>query len=292
MKMPCKPTYITLLAATILLFLAISISSCRPKSADGRPVISVSIPPIASLVEAIAGEHYQINILCAADRSAETYEPTPQQMVALADSRLCLFVGTLGFEQTLLSRMVDEAGMPPTVSLCNGIKLLPIDAIDASSDSADAHVWLSVLNQRTMARNLCNALSMADTLNAAEYAANLLKYESHLDSLDQALSQQLQTLTQRTLLVHHPALGYYCRDYNLRQISIEQNGKEPSAARLAELLQTCRRDSLRLLFVELAGSHNATEVLRREAGLHTVEYNPLNANWEATLQNVTEKLVQ
>ncbi len=45
-------------------------------------------------------------------------------------------------------------------------------------------------------------------------------------------------------MIYHPALTYYARAYGIDQVAIEQDGKEPSAKRLARLIEQARRDSI------------------------------------------------
>jgi zinc transport system substrate-binding protein len=42
-------------------------------------------------------------------------------------------------------------------------------------------------------------------------------------------------------IVFHPSWGYFARDYDLKQVSIEVGGQEPSAAELGELVKEAQR---------------------------------------------------
>ena len=281
-----KKPIVAILAVAMLLM-----GGCR-RIADTRPVISVSVAPIGAMVEAIAGSDYRINVLVPEGAAAETCEPTPQQMVGLADSRLCFFTGTLGFESTMLSTLLSSQRTPATVRLSDTLTLLPRSLEGGYTDSADPHIWLSVINAKAMATVICTALCEADTAKADLYRANLMRYGQHLDSVDAQLREMLRPLTHRTLLVHHPALGYYCRDYGLRQTSIEQDGREPSVARVEQLVRTCRADSVQFVLAEQAYQGATADMLAREAGLRVVRYNPLAPQWEQTLLQLTQTLTQ
>ena len=50
------------------------------------------------------------------------------------------------------------------------------------------------------------------------------------------LRAELAPLAGRGFLVFHPAWGYLCADYGLRQVSIQREGKEPADRQLTELI--------------------------------------------------------
>ncbi len=54
----------------------------------GEIRISVSILPQAYFVERVAGTRARVHVMIPKGASPETYEPTPQQLVALSDSQL------------------------------------------------------------------------------------------------------------------------------------------------------------------------------------------------------------
>ncbi|MBR1889594.1 MAG: zinc ABC transporter substrate-binding protein [Alloprevotella sp.] len=271
----------------VLLAVALCIMGCRYERTDSRPIISVSVAPIGALVEAIAGTEYRINVMVPEGASPETYELTFDQIVGLENCRLCLLTGTLGFEQMATKALLSKPSSVLVQTLNDSVQLLPTVLDGLSSDGADPHIWLSVTNAKIISRQIYHALCLLNPDNKETYTHNIQQYMVHLDSLDVSLREQLQLIPQRTILVHHPALGYYCRDYGLRQLSIEQNGKEPSVARIEQLIRTCRSDSVGRLFVERSYSGATADILVREAGLTRTEYNPLSPNWEQTLQDIT-----
>ena len=51
-------------------------------------------------------------------------------------------------------------------------------------------------------------------------------------------------------IVYHPALTYYARDYGLRQVAIEADGKEPSAKQLTAVIRQAREAGVRRIFYQ------------------------------------------
>ena len=183
--------------------------------------------------------------------------------------------------------------MPATriVSLGSNIEKLEDKACDHASGE-DPHQWMSPRNMQTMTDNLCQALCETDTANAAAYRAAADRYKAHLDSVAAEVARRLSTATCRTFLIHHPALGYFARDFGLRQIAVERNGKEPSPRQLQQIAQMCQAEGVRVVFVSREHSGKTARRIAETIGAKVVEINPLSANIEEEWIKIAEALQQ
>ena len=88
-----------------LAFLLFVLTSCGSPSVkdDGR-VITVSIPPFAYFVEAVAGDDFKVSIMLPPGADHHIWEPLPAQINALAGSEAFIINGQLGFEQAWMGR--------------------------------------------------------------------------------------------------------------------------------------------------------------------------------------------
>lgn len=265
--------------------------SCRHQQQDNRTIITVSIEPLRYVVEAVAGDKYQVKTLMPQGVSPETYEPTPRQMVALGESQFVFRMGSLGFEQTQLPRMMNSL---PNVSLVDAAQGIPL--IESShhhegeSESGDPHVWLSPQNLIVMANNVANTLSQYDKSNAAYYRRRTQRFEQQMKALDQELSQSLQGLKCRTFLIYHPALGYLAHQYGLQQLAVEHDGKEPSAAYMQQLISQCKKESVRVVFISKEHNGRSAERIAHELGAHVVTINPLDYDVPRQLKKIVDEL--
>src|SRR5665647_945312 len=97
--MVMKKTFLWLVS---LMFIVASCGSPSAKD-DGR-VITVSIPPFAYFVEAVAGDDFKVNIMLPPGADHHIWEPLPAQINALAGSEAFIINGQLGFEQAWMGR--------------------------------------------------------------------------------------------------------------------------------------------------------------------------------------------
>ena len=239
-----RKIYITLLIA----ILCGGCTSRRP--ADGEPLY-VSILPLRSLVQGIVGDDFDIEVLVPPGASPETFEPTPRQFVGLNKARMVFNVGLIDFETTLLAKVEDQAKV---VDLSRGIELIAGTCSHGShghthTHGIDPHVWTSPRALQKMAENAYEAIREAYP-DSVKYETNYRLLQQELKALDERTAARIAASDVEYFIIYHPALTYYARDYGLRQIAIEADGKEPSAKQLTQLIRQAREDGVRRILYQ------------------------------------------
>lgn len=272
-----------------VLFLALATACRGPKPAGGdTDTIYVSILPLKAIAEAIVGGDYPISVLVPAGASPETFEPTPKQFVDLNRAQLILNVGQLDFERNLLQKVENREKI---VDLSRGVELIAGSCSHGSSGhrhahGVDPHLWTSPRELRTMARNACEAILAAHP-DSAKYEENYRRLDARLAELDRETGEKLSRNAVRYFLIYHPALTYYARAYGIEQLAIEQEGKEPSARRLAELIERGRRDNIRRVFYQNQFPASTVEIIARDLGGEAVAIDPLAEDVVGNIERMT-----
>lgn len=269
--------------AAALLALALA---CAPAPREEVLQVSVSVPPQAYFVDRIAGGRAAVQVLIPPGGSPATYEPTPQQMLALGRSQIYVAVGhpDFPFERRHLQGFLDHHASLQVVDMAAGVPLL--DEAGGKQGEGDPHVWVSPDAVRVAATNIARALERADPDGTAAYEANLAAFTGEVDALDAEIAAALHGLARRSFLVQHPAWGYFARRYGLEQMAIESGGKEPSPAALVHLVERARSEGVRVVFVQPGFSDRGARVVAREIGARVVAVDPLAYDWPANLRRV------
>ena len=258
-----------------------------------KPILTVTIEPLRYFTEAIAGDHFEVVSMVPKGSSPESYDPTPQQLVNLGKSQAYLRIGYIGFEQAWMKKL--EANHPDmkVFDTSQGVDLIRGEGHwhgdHFHEGGVEPHIWNSTRNANVIADNIYTALCELDAAHEADY-------KHRLDSLKQIISQtdtDVRSLLENadsTFLIYHPALSYFARDYGLKQISIEEGGKEPSPAQLKALIETCRKENAHTIFVQQEFDQRNAQLIADEFGVNIVSINPLSYDWADEMVRVAEAL--
>lgn len=241
-------------------------------------VITVTIEPYRYVTEAIAGDEWQVRTLFPKGTNPETTEPSPQQMVALANSRIYMLVGGLGFENVWREKIVSMYPSLIIADTSNGIERC----------GGDPHVWTSPDNMAVIAENICSTLCRADSVNSTHYISRLQYFKHKLSNIDSRLSNLLCNSKGKAFVIFHPSLTYFSNLYSLQQIAIEHEGKEPSVAHIRAVIDSARVKKVDVVLVQEEFDRKRAEVIANEIGATVVEVDPLSYNWEQQMFHIAD----
>lgn len=276
----------TKIPLTLALLLALLLLGCtQTKTDDGRRTVTVTIEPLRYFTERIAGDRFDVRTMVPSGSNPETYEPTAQQMAGLAASDLYIRVGSIGFERTWMKRL--ETNAPHAIFVDSSTGIEPAQSADGI---VDPHTWMSATNARLIATNICRALTRIDQRDSLYFKQNLAQLIAEIDRVDEEVKLTLAKAPTRTFLIYHPILTYFARDYGLTQIPMEQEGREPSAAQLQDVISSARRQGARIFFVQKEfGEHNI-DLVARSSGTRKQPINPLGYDWAKEMTNIANCL--
>ena len=258
-----------------------------------KPILTVTLEPLRYFTEAIAGNNYEVVSMVPKGSSPESYDPTPQQLVNLSKSQAYFRIGYIGFEQAWMKKLEANCPNMKVFDTSKGIDLIR-DKGHWHGDhfhegGVEPHVWNSTQNALIIADNIYQALSELDSTHQEDY-------QKRLDVLKQTIRQtdaNVRTLVENadsTFLIYHPALSYFARDYGLKQVSIEEGGKEPSPAQLKALIETCRNENVHTIFVQQEFDQRNAQLIANELGVNIVSINPLSYDWVKEMIRIAEAL--
>lgn len=156
----------------------------------------------------------------------------------------------------------------------------------------DNHVWLAPELVRVQARTILEALQNLDAAHAGVYEANYREFLADLDSLDAEIRAALSGKQGASFMVFHPAWGYFARQYGLRQIPVELEGKEPRAQDLQQLIEKANSEGIKVVFVSPQFSTRSAESIAKAINGQTIAINPLAENWLDNMRTVASKFQQ
>jgi zinc transport system substrate-binding protein len=305
-------------------------SAAGPEAASAKRskiAAFVSILPQADIVERIGGARVEVQALVAPGQEPHTYSPTPRQIQSLSQADVYFRVG-VPFEEALMPRIRDAMKGLKIVDTRRGVALLDMaegehehgemKAHGAEKDGApggwaakdgdgdrereaghghdhggkDPHFWLDPMRVKKMARNVCDALADLDPAGRKQYEKNFEAVSDDLEQLDGRIRRALVPFKGQEVFVFHPAYGYFCDAYGLKQVAIEAGGKEPGPKRLADLVKRAKARGVRVIFVQPQFDKKNAKTIAESIGGAVVPLDPLARNYRSNLRDMADKIAR
>lgn len=248
---------------------------------NAKPTVTVTIPPYQYFVDKIAEDKVDVNVMVSNGNNPETYEPYAQQMMELSNSTLYLKVGCIGFEQTWMKKLQDNAPDMKVIDTSVGIK-----PAKTPGGNIDPHVWMSCSNARIIASNILKALCNLEPKNKAFFEKNYLSLLKIIDKRDSTIREGFKNHPEmvRKFVIYHPILTYFARDYQLEQLAIEEEGREPSASQLKSLIERARKEKIKFCLIQAEFANRNTTTFIKESQTKAMNINPLQGEWNWAMQ--------
>lgn len=277
----------------LFIYIVLVVSCASNKNQSDEKVIYVSIAPIKPIVKAIVGDDFKVEILVPAGASPESFEPTPKQFIALNKAQLVLGTGLLDFEQQLLKRIHNQNKV---IDLSRGIVTISGSCSHTHHGKhchhgIDPHIWCSPKSLSVMARNAHNAI-VAAMPDSVQYTAAYNLLNERITALDNEVAELANNASLPYFIIYHPALTYLARDYGLEQVAIENDGKEASAKRIAQIISKARIDGIKSVFYQSEFPESSVQIICEDIGANAVEINPLAEDIFTNISNIARLVTE
>lgn len=303
-KQPHYQQYV--LALVFIIGIFSFLSGCIETNENDTLSVLVTIVPQQEMVSFIGGDFVDVTVLVPAGESPHSFEPTPHQMTKVALASAYFKVGSgVEFEQIHMATILEQNPDLRVFDCSKQIAVISLDEHygkklhhqdkednDHNHEGTDPHIWTSPLNMKEMAETVYEGLVEIDSDHQKHYYANYMNYSTHLDSLHQNISTLLEPCQNKSFMVYHPAWGYFGDTYQLKMIAIEDEGKKPGPAGVAAIVQQARNESINVIFVSPQFDTSSAETIAEEINGKVVFANPLMTNYEHTLTNLAEAIVE
>lgn len=287
--------------------------------------VTVSILPQKYFVEKITGDKIKVNVMVKPGSSPATYEPKVSQMKKLAKSDIYFSID-VPFEDVWLNRFTTANKSMLVVDTAKGITKLEMEAHEHHDEEhdehkeekheehdhdhdehknekhddheghehtgLDPHIWLDPILVKTQAKNIYDAIIKIDAENKNFYTENYEKFLTELDNLDKELKTVLKPYSHKAFMVFHPSWGYFAKRYDLEQIAIEVEGKEPKPSQLVELVHEAKKHNIKIVFVAPQFSKKGAKTISNNIKGNVVIINPLSYEWDKNLLKTAKEIAK
>ena len=242
--------------------------------------VTATFSILGDLVQQVGGDQVSVSTLVGPNGDAHVYQPTPQDIRTLAQSKLLVSNG-LSFEGWL--ERLDTASGFKGVKVVASQGIQPRHMAEEEEEgseheheaeghhhhgSLDPHAWNDPANVLLYVDNIARGLSQVDPEHASLYQQNAARYKAQLQKLDADYRARFAKLPaeRRRAITSHDAFGYLAQAYHLTLIGAQglSTEAEPSAAMIAGLIRQIRDEKIPALFIENISNPNLIQQIERE----------------------------
>lgn len=224
----------------LLIFMLITILSAYALvSCGGVPVhksdrlsIVATIFPAYDFSREICGGRADIKMLLRPGAESHSYEPTPQDIIAIQNCDIFIYVGGESDEwvnDILSSIDLSDIEVIPMMEcvdaveedITEGMEVHRSAEDEEKSDTYepeyDEHVWTSPVNAAKITETICNATAQKDLPNAQYYRERAEEYVNKLNNLDKEF-RQIADNSKRRVIVFGDRFPcrYFADEYGLK----------------------------------------------------------------------------
>ncbi|OAT22676.1 periplasmic substrate-binding component of an ABC superfamily zinc transporter [Buttiauxella gaviniae ATCC 51604] len=226
--------------------------ACSSQAALAKNLnVVASFTVLADMAKQVGGEHVTVKSLVGPDGDPHSFEPSPQDSVALSKADVVIVSG-LGMEGWM-DRLVSASGYKGKVIVASeGISMRKM--IDDGKQITDPHAWNSAENGAIYAQNITRALVAADPEDAAAINDSGSDYVTRLKLLDSWAKTRFEAIpkSKRKVLTSHDAFGYFGQEYGVTFLAPVgfSTEAEANASDVAGLIKQLKNQQIKTYFIE------------------------------------------
>lgn len=261
-----------------------------------QPRVMVTIPTYRYFVKKIAGDAVDVDLMVPVGTSSHTFEATPKQILKIQDVDLWFTTGE-PFETRVLRALQSYNSKLQNVDLRRGVDMIAGGDCHCTHcachpEGLDLHLWLSPRVAKQQVMTITEALKKRYPTHAAQFDKGSTELLKELETIDKQLSSTFSDGKKRLVVVSHPAFAYFGRDYNIEQLSVEIEGKDPTPRQLTQLIEKARKAGIKVIYTEPQYSTKGATLVAKQIGARLVQIDPYAEEYPALMQTLGREFSQ
>lgn len=273
---------------------------------DLRVLCSTFVPFDISRI--VGGDNVTVTILQDSGADLHNYTPTTETLDALSNADVFIYIGGTS-DELWVNSAIDASLNGDLISLKLTDHIEPIHA-ELSNDwsdhssghdhehehkhehghdhGGDEHIWTSIRNVQTIAKEICNAFSTADPENSAYYEQNTSEYLDQLEALENRYFDLFDSFSSTLIFADRFPFVYLMHDYHIPYVaafsgcSTEVNS---SFSMQVGLIDTVRSSNADFIITIEGNDKSLAEAISAETGCDIISLNSLQSVKRGDIKN-------
>jgi len=275
------------LAVVLVVFVGVLIGIKNvTKNSEKISIITTNFPAY-DFARAVAGDTADIKMLIKPGVETHDFEPTPQDIIDIKNSKLFIYTG--GESDEWIEDVVKDISVDKTklFQMMNVVETKEEEVVegmeheheheDEEETEYDEHVWTSLRNASKIINNIKNELIKISPENKNIYEENTKNYTDKLTELDANFQKIVDNGKRKTLVFGDRfPLRYFVDDYGLNYFAAfpgcsEQT--EASSNTVAFLIGKIKTENIPVVFKIEMSSGSIAKTIADETGAKVLTFN-------------------
>ena len=266
---------------SVLIFLLRNFRQENKYEINSRISVATTIVPYADIIKNIGGEKIIVETLIKPGQNPHSFEPMPEQIKRVSQSQIYFRVSSV--------LPIENALIPKIHEFNRTVKIIDLSA-NVGIKNNDPHVWLSPKRMQLISKTILDELVLIDKKNEEFYIKNYNGSVKKLKHEDSLLAELLSTKKQKYFVVYHSAWQYFCDDYGLQEIAIEEEGKTPQMKQMKDKINLLKSLGAKVIFADPQFDIMPANTVASSIGAKVEFLNPLPHNYLENLKDIRKKL--
>jgi zinc transport system substrate-binding protein len=233
---------------------------------NGKIEVITSFNAMAEFTKAVGKDKVDVEVIVPNGSEPHDFEPKARDIKNIHKSKVFVYNG-LGIE-AWQDKAVKAASNKDLVLVeaSKGCDFIKNGSDEKEDGSYDPHTWLSLKMAKIEVKNIEEALIKVDGKNKSYYENNYNEFTAKLDNMYNEYKVKFDGVKNKNFVTGHAAFAYLCRDFNIKQNSLEDvfAEGEPTPKKMQELTDFCKKNNVKTIFVEDMVSPKVSETLAKE----------------------------
>ena len=254
-----RSDFMRFLAVTAALLATMGMSQ-----AAGKINVIAATEDLASIAAEVGGDRITVEAIAKGYQDPHFVEPKPSFLLKLQKADLLLVVGLqleIGWLPPLITQSRNakiQVGNPGYLDMSQFCEILEIPTGQVTRASGDVHplgnphYWLNPENGRRMAKALQTKFSEMRPADAAYFAEREADFEKRLTEAEKRWDAAMAPYKGRKVVTYHRSWPNFCERFGLVVVDYVEPkpGIPPTPAHTLEVINTMKRDNIKLILVE------------------------------------------
>lgn len=279
---------------SLMIIFVLCVTGCakeinKDNDENDKLVIMSTIYPGYDFARAITNNSNNIEVKMLLKPGAEVhdFEPTPQDIIAIKNSKIFIYVG--GESDEWLEDIIGDIDTSKTkiIKLIDIVNLLEeeiVEGMEAEDDEEDneeteydEHVWTSPINAIKIVKYLTDEIIKIDSDNKKLYEENSEEYIKQLEKINTEIKEIVNNSKRKEIIFGDRfPLRYFTEEYGLSYYAAFpgcSDATEASSKTITYLIKKVKEDKIPVVFhIELSNKKIA-QTIAAETGAKVLEFN-------------------